>query len=103
MLPFFLLGAVVYVSAVRPVDLPETAFNEADTPTNLALPAGPADSLAVQTALKVVRYPSDPIVMRSVPPFRSDYVVLRSARILAVMLRQRHRHSLQDLLCSFLI
>jgi hypothetical protein len=95
MLVFFLLGAAVCVFAVPPVDLPETAFNEADTPINLALPA--------QTTLKVVCLPDDPIVMCGLPPCRADYVVSRSALELVPMLSQHHRHSLQDLLCSFLI
>jgi hypothetical protein len=91
----FLLGAVVCVSAVPPVDLPETSFNEADTPVNLTLPA--------QTTIKVVCPPGDRIVVRSLPPCRADYVVSSSALEPAAMLSQRHRHSRQDLLCSFLI
>ena len=91
----FLLGAAVCVSAVPPVDLPETAFNEADTPVNLAPP--------LQTTLKVICPLDDPIVIRGLPFRRADYVVRRPALEPAAMLRQRHRHSLQDLFCSFLI
>ena len=41
MLVLFLLGAAVCCCAIPGVDLPETSFNEADLPVNLALPAQP--------------------------------------------------------------
>jgi hypothetical protein len=95
MLLFFVLGAAVYASVVPPVDLPETAYDEADTPVGLALPA--------QATVQVVCPPDDPITMWGLPRCPADCVVRSSALEPAAMLGRRHRHSLQYLLCSFLI
>ena len=95
MLVLFLLVGVFAGSAVPPVDLPETTFNESDAPVNLAPPS--------QATVRFVRPVSDALLM---PGFRfvcaeCDF----SSRVLgaAAMPRQRHPHFLQDLLCTFLI
>ena len=59
MLVLFLLAGVFGGSAVPPVDLPETAFDESDTPVNLA----PASQTPPQTPLGFARPVSVPLVM----------------------------------------
>ena len=94
-LVLFLLAGVFGGSAVLPVDLPETAFNESDAPANLALPW--------QAALRNVRPVSDLLVMPGTRFYGAGCVVSSFVLEPAAMLRQRHPHSLQDLLCTFLI
>jgi hypothetical protein len=95
MLVLFLVAGVFGGSAVPQVDLPETTFNESDAPVNLAPPS--------QAPLRFVRPVSDPLMMPGLRFYCAGCVV--SSRVLgaAAMPRQRHPHSLQDLLCTFLI
>ena len=91
-----LLAAAVCVSAVPRPDLPETAFNEADTPVNLAPPAG----LRIQVIAPAI----DPIVV--LPALRFDCAGCFVSRLSSepiVAPKRRHPLSLQDLLCTFLI
>jgi hypothetical protein len=90
-----LLGAIACVSAVPPTDLPETSYNEVDTPINQAPPVVPS--------VKLVR----PIVAPVILP-RQFCESLRSVDAQAHERKsgtsvQHHPHSLQDLLCTFLI
>jgi len=87
----FLLGAAIGASIVPPEDLPETAFNEVDTPVNLAPPTQPR--------------------LEFIPPACDSGVILGlSVQVVsgwalqpAVVTIGRYPHSLQDLLCTFLI
>ena|SRR6266853_6729111 len=95
MLVLFLVAGVFGGSAVPPVDLPETAFNESDAPVNLAPPS--------QATVTFVRPVSDTVVMPGLR-FYCAGCDLRSRVLGAVVIpTQRHPHSLQDLLCTFLI
>ena len=88
--------AAVLVSAVPRVDSPDTAFNEADAPVNLAPTARPN----IQLVPPVV----DPIAILPATPLHSaGRVVSRLVLELAAMPSQRHGHSLQEVLCTFLI
>jgi hypothetical protein len=87
-LALFLLAGVFGGSAVLPMDLPETAFNESDTPVNLVLPS--------QTPLRFVRPVNDPSVI-------SWCVVSGHVLEVASLPRLRHQLSLQKLLSTFLI
>jgi hypothetical protein len=87
-----MLGAAVCVSAVPRVDLPETTFNEADAPVNLAP--------SVLPRIQVIRPAVDPIVVLP-PPLSCVGCV--SSRVLEPLAMPSQRHSLQDLLCTFLI
>jgi hypothetical protein len=91
-----LMGAVICVSAVPQPDLPETSYNEVDTPVNQAPPVVPG--------IKLVR----PVVAQSILPRQ----VLRAWSRLDVQTHDRDSsdallrpgpHSLQDLLCTLLI
>jgi hypothetical protein len=90
-LVLFLATGVFCGSAIPPVDLPETSYNESDAPINLAPPA--------QATINSVRPVSDPLLMPGLRLYCAGCVV----RSLVVVPRQRPRHSLQDLLCTFLI
>jgi hypothetical protein len=91
----FLLGTAICVSVIPRVDSPETAFNEADAPVNLAPPA--------RLGIRVTPLTVDPItVLPTLPPDRPATVgtlVLQPAHAS----RQCPRHSLQSLLCTLLI
>jgi len=91
-----LLGAVVCASAIPPTDLPETAYNEVDRPVNQAPPAVPG--------IKFVRPAIAPAVLpmeqrpagRDTPPQMLEPAFTPAGG-------EHHPHSLQDLLCTFLI
>jgi len=87
----FLVGAAIGVSTVPLEDLPETSFNEVDTPVNLAPP--------VQPRLKFV----PPACDSDVVPGLSTCVVSSWMLEPAAVTSGRYPHSLQDLLCTFLI
>jgi hypothetical protein len=87
----FLVGAAIGVSTVPLEDLPETSFNEVDAPVNLAPP--------VQPRLKFV----PPACDSDVIPGLSACVVSSWVLEPAAVTSGRHPHSLQDLLCTFLI
>src|SRR5258708_33721425 len=92
----FLLGTVVCVSAAPRADVPETTFNEADAPVNLA----PPSSLRVPVVAPAIH----PI---HVPPPSSltcaACVVHDHLLTAAPAPSLRHRTPLQNLLCTFLI
>ena len=90
-----LLGASVCVSVVPRVDLPETKFNEADAPVNLAPP--------VRLRTQVVVPAVDPNVLPTLPLHSASCVVSTRTPDYAAASSPRHRRSLQDLLCTFLI
>jgi hypothetical protein len=92
----FLTAAAICASVLPRPDLPETAFNEADAPVNLAPPVLPR----IQIVLPAV----NPIAI--LPPLRSHCTgctVRRSLLEPVVTPRQRPSRSLQDLLCTLLI
>jgi hypothetical protein len=96
MLVSFLLGASVCVSAVPRADLPETAFNETDAPINLAPPVRPR--------IQVIPLAVDSIVVSlTLPLYCVGCIVSNLVLKPAAIPRQCHPHSLQDLLCTFLI
>ena len=95
MLFLVLLGAAIGVSAVPLVDVPETPFNEADSPVNLAPPVLPR--------IKFIRPAGDRIVLPGLSAYCTGCVVGSWVPDPAAAPSQRHRHSLQDLLCTFLI
>ena len=88
-LALFLLAGVFSGSALRPVDLPETAFDESDAPVNLYLP--PSQALAI-----FVRPAGGPLAV-------SSFIVTSTRLRVAAMPRPRHPQSLQKLLSAFLI
>jgi hypothetical protein len=93
---FLLIAAVVLVSAIPQSDLPETSYNEADTPVNLAPPVVSATTF-VRPLVTVVILPqrlSEAGSGLSHEPLDQKW---------AVPLFRRDAHSLQDLLCTFLI
>jgi hypothetical protein len=95
-LVLLLAGAVVFVSAIPQTDLPETSYNEVDTPVNQAPP--------VVQGIRFVR----PIVAPVILP-RQVCEALRGVGSQAHKLKsastpvRRDLHSLQDLLCTLLI
>ncbi len=91
-----LLGAAVFTSVVPRVDLPETAFNESDAPVNLVIPVRPSFSLAPPVV--------DPVAVLPMPRFHGLAVTFPGLTLSpSVVTSQRHRHSLQNLLCTLLI
>lgn len=92
----FLLGAVVCVSAISQTDLPETSYNEVDTPLNQAPPVVPG--------VRFVR-PAIAAVILSKQVCEAGHGINSPAleRKAAYPLVRRDPHSLQDLLCTFLI
>ena len=95
MLVLLLLAGVFGGAAIPPVDLPETTFNESDAPVNLA----PAS----QATVRFVPPVSDPLVMPGLRFYCAGCVVSSRVLAAAAMPGQRHPHSFQDLLCTFLI
>ena len=92
----FLTAAAVCASVLPRPDLPETAFNEADAPVNLAPPVLPR----IQIILPAV----NPIAV--LPPAGDHCAGCTVRRFLlepAVAPRPRHSRSLRDLLCTLLI
>jgi hypothetical protein len=90
-----LQGAVISVSAVPQSDLPETSYNEVDTPINQAPPVVPG--------VRIVRPAAAPVILprpvregvRTVGAQAHDWNSTTDVRSAP--------HSLQDLLCTFLI
>lgn len=93
----FLMASVMFVSAIPASDLPETAFNECETPVNQAAPIVPG------TIVILVRPAIIPLVLhgrvgemgRCIDPAKE--LRLGSSAV------PRAQHSFQDLLCTFLI
>ena len=95
-LVLFLLSAVLCVSAIPQPDLPETSYNEVDTPVNQSPPVVPSVRF-VRPAIAPVILPKQVWeVRRGVSSQALDW---KSADTLV----RRDAHSLQDLLCTFLI
>jgi hypothetical protein len=95
-LVLFLTAAAVWVSAVPRIDLPETAFNETDAPVNLTPPVRPGIQLTAPAI--------NPIVVSAVPALAgAAYVIIGAPSPSVPLPAQRHRISLQYLLCTFLI
>jgi hypothetical protein len=90
-----LMGALVCVSAIPQPDLPETSYNEVDTPVNQSPPVVPG--------IRLVR----PVVTPSILPRQ----ILQAWSRLDVQTHDRSAesllrpdpHSPQDLLCTLLI
>ena|ERR1017187_5357963 len=92
----FLLTAVVCVSAIPPTDLPETPYNEADTPVNQSPP--------VVLGIRFVR----PAVVSIVVPRKTlqtewNFRVPANEPLSTSISVRPDCHSLQNLLCTFLI
>jgi hypothetical protein len=87
-----LFGALALL-ALPPVDTPETAFNEMDTPVNVARPALPRVSLAAPNMQPAVVPQSTLSRNRNERP---------SSRI-ELPAQAYHSPDLQPLLCTFLI
>jgi hypothetical protein len=95
-LVLFLLSAVVCVSAIPLPDLPETSYNEVDTPVNQAPPVVPG--------VRYVRPAIAPLILprrvwEAGRGVSSQAIEPKSADTLV----RRDPQSLQDLLCTFLI
>jgi len=95
-LVLFLSGAVLCVSAIPQTDLPETAYNEVDTPVNQAPPAVPGLRF-VRPSIATAILPRQ--VWEASRGISSQALEWKSAATLV----RRDPHSLQDLLCTFLI
>jgi hypothetical protein len=95
MLALVLLAGVFGGCAVPPVDLPDTNFDETDAPVNLAPPS--------QATVRFLRPVSDPLEVPGLRFYCAGCNLSRRALEAADTSRQRHPHSLQDLICTFLI
>jgi len=94
LLVLFLLGSLVCAAAVPIVDDPATSFNEADSPSNLALP--------VSHSARHVRPAADPVIQPE-SSRGADSNTCRSSRRFAAEKRLFLPRSLPELLCTFLI
>jgi len=96
MLVLLLLGAVICVSAVPQTDLPETSYNEVDTPVNQAPPVVPG--------VRFVRPTVAPVILpRQVCEALRGVSAQAHERKSADTPVRPDPHSLQDLLCTLLI
>lgn len=93
-LVLLLLATVVCASTVPAVDDPSTAFNESDTPANMALPVVPG--------VKLVRPATDPVPAPQ-PLQQVDRNLSFSAYAPGPAPKQERAHSLLKLLCTLLI
>lgn len=90
-----LLGAVVCASAVPPIDVPETSYNEADRPLSQA------HSVA---GIRLVRPVAAPVIAPAVPPRNIVETKVCSTELTWKSLRVcSSSHSLQELLCILII
>jgi hypothetical protein len=92
----FLLASVALISAIPRADLPETSFNEVDAPVNQAPPAVSGGRF-VRPDVAPAILPNH--VCETGRGARCQSVDRKSATPLV----RRDQHSLQDLLCTFLI
>ena len=90
-----LMSAVVCVSAIPQTDLPETPYNEVDTPVNQAPPVVPGIRLTRPNVAAIILTSQVIETWRGVNSNISEY---KSARTPI-----RYRHCPQDLLCTLLI
>ena len=92
----FLLAAVICVSAIPQTDLPETSYNEVDTPVNQAPPVVPG--------IRFVRPAVAPVILpRQVFEARLGVSAQAHERKSPYTPVRHNPHSLQDLLCTLLI
>jgi hypothetical protein len=91
-----LLSAVVCVSAIPQTDLPETSYNEVDAPVNQSPPVVPG--------VRFVRPAIAPVILpRQVCEAGLGITSPALERKAACTPVRRDPHSLQDILCTFLI
>jgi hypothetical protein len=95
-LGLFLLGAAVCCCAVPGVDLPETAFDEADLAISPALPAQPRVQDVAPVAVPIAVLPALPLSC-------ADCFAAGVALEPAPEPNPSQSHSRQSLLCTFLI
>jgi hypothetical protein len=95
LLILFLLSAVTFVSTIPQDDLPETSYNESDTPINQAPPVVPSVRVARPEAADIglSKHVGDAIL-------RFERQLLRKPPYPFI---RRDSRSLQDLLCTLLI
>jgi hypothetical protein len=93
----FLTASVVLVSLIPLSDLPGTAYNEADTPVNQVAP------VVSGLALVSVRPAVTPAILPRCGGEAGSISRKPLKRNLLYRLFPRNQHSLQDLLCTFLI
>lgn len=96
----FLLVGVFGRSAVPPVDLPETTFNEMDSPVNLAPPSQAAPKFGRPVGAAPVE---DPPVKAALAFCHAEFMGRRPALPSPAKPDPRPPHSSQELLCAFLI
>ena len=92
----FLLTAVVCVSAIPQTDLPETSYNEADAPLNQAPMVALRICLVRPAAVSIV-------LPRKTVQAQWNFRVPADEPMLTPTPVRVDSHSLQDLLCTFLI
>lgn len=91
-----LLGAMICVSVIPQTDLPETSYNEVDTPVNQAPP--------VIRGVRLVRPSITPVILsKQVCEALRDLTAQGHERKSPGIAVRRDPHSLQDLLCTLLI
>lgn len=91
-----LLTGVVYAAAVPATDVPETKYNEVDTPVNQAPPV--VLGIRFVRPIKVTK-----TVPRCVLQARRDVQFPIEAVVSHPLTMQHDPHSVQDLLCTLLI
>ena len=94
-LVLFLFGTVLCVASVPPVDDPDTAIDESDFQTNLAIPA-PLDIKLVPPVATSVNLTQPVLCDR-------DWKANTCLREFTPVPKQSRSHSLQKRLCTFLI
>jgi hypothetical protein len=93
-LALLLLATVVCAATLPVADDPSTAFNESDSPANMALPVMPA--------VKLVRRATDPVPAPE-PMRQVTADISLSAYTPRPVPKQQRSHSLLRLLCTLLI
>jgi hypothetical protein len=92
----FLIGSVFFVSAVPQVDVPETSYNEVDTPVNQAPP--------VVQGMRFVR-PAVNLIVVPKRVFETRFVLDAHGHDLQSIAPRFHQNArgIRDLLCTLLI
>lgn len=91
-----LMSAAVCVSSVPPIDLPETSYNEVDTPINQAPP--------VVSGPQLVRPVAETVILpKSMDTAEQKGKFHWPAGALSDLPVRHDSHSLQDLLCILLL
>jgi len=94
-LALLLLGTVVCVASVPPVDDPDTVIDESDLQLSLAIPT-PINSILVRPVAASVKLPKSSF-------YTADLKANASSLEFVLMPMHARVHSLQKLLCTFLI